>query len=244
MALVLAQFRCTILAPGELDLTHAGARGVQHEDAGTKEDAGGAAETQSPDSGRFVFVVVEGEHCDAVDNQRLSHEWARLPDTSSAPAPDPDPVHPDASGEGYMEILPDERVVDSDPFEGLWKVPGEGPLLHYYVNFPRAGDYQVWVRGYSTGTEDETVHLAIDKDWDNAQTAKLCSGSDGWQWASQQRTDAYSCGTIGTLIIHVPTPGKHTLTFAGREDGFELDKWLMTTDQNYIPRGLGPAESR
>ena len=27
----------------------------------------------------------------------------------------------------------------------------------------------------------------------------------------------------------------------GLEDGFEIDKWLMTTDRNYTPEGTGPA---
>jgi hypothetical protein len=43
--------------------------------------------------------------------------------------------------------------------------------------------------------------------------------------------------------INVATAGLHTVNVWMREDGFVLDKIVLSTSSNYAPSGNGPAES-
>ena len=43
--------------------------------------------------------------------------------------------------------------------------------------------------------------------------------------------------------VDLSTTGEHTLETYMREDGLRVDRLLLVTDTNYIPSGLGPAES-
>jgi hypothetical protein len=61
-----------------------------------------------------------------------------------------------------------------------------------------------------------------------------------WAWGSKQRTAEQHTGERYKLYIDVPEPGAHAISFSIREDGFEFDKWLMTTDREYVPTEKGP----
>ena len=43
--------------------------------------------------------------------------------------------------------------------------------------------------------------------------------------------------------ITVSTPGVHTVNVWMREDGFVIDKVVLTVSPGYVPSGAGPAES-
>ena len=43
------------------------------------------------------------------------------------------------------------------------------------------------------------------------------------------------------IYLELDKAGVHEIQFCMREDGFEFDKWLMTTDRNFArPNGTGP----
>ncbi len=45
------------------------------------------------------------------------------------------------------------------------------------------------------------------------------------------------------IYLDIEQPGLHTIEFSMREDGFEFDKWLMTTDRNFTrPKDPDPPE--
>ena len=48
---------------------------------------------------------------------------------------------------------------------------------------------------------------------------------------------------IDIATINVSTPGIHTVNIWMREDGFVLDKLVLTDSWSYTPTGEGPAES-
>ena len=51
------------------------------------------------------------------------------------------------------------------------------------------------------------------------------------------------CGQPDKIYLAVEQPGLHTIEFSMREDGFEFDKWLMTTDRDLTrPAGPGPPQ--
>ena len=71
----------------------------------------------------------------------------------------------DASNHAYIEILPDERVTHTDKLiigQNFMNEPGKMAILHYQINFTTPGRYYVWVRAYSTGSEDNAIHLGLN----------------------------------------------------------------------------------
>ena len=152
-----------------------------------------------------------------------------------------------ASGGKYLEILPDTRTNHSEdllPGENFTDTPGEVAVLSYPVFFEKAGRYYVWARAFSTGSEDNGMHIGLDGDWpETSQRLQLCEGKNQWTWSSARRTAKKHCGEPNTIWIDIQTHGLHLLTVSMREDGFELDKLLLTQDPTYVPQGEGPKSS-
>ncbi|RLA85138.1 MAG: hypothetical protein DRG34_07700 [Deltaproteobacteria bacterium] len=193
------------------------------------------------------LVAVEAEHF-AVQTETQTREWhitsaTQTPDVS----PDGDDSHADsASGGGYIEILPDTRRDHSMKLingENFSNQPGKLGVLVYPVRFQTSGRYYVWVRAYSTGSEDNGLHVGIDGTWpESGQRLQWCEGKNSWRWESKQRTEAEHCGEPYKLYLDIEEPGLHTIEFSMREDGFEFDKWLMTKDRDFTrPEDAGPS---
>ncbi|WP_157366659.1 CBM96 family carbohydrate-binding protein [Aquimarina agarilytica] len=178
-------------------------------------------------------IAVEAE--DFISQSKTSkREWLVLDkNTKNTPKPDPDGNHADGASNGkYIELLPDTRVVHADPLENgvsFSNTPGEAAIVNYKVNFKSAGKYFVWVRAYSTGTEDNGVHVGLDGKWP-ASGARMqwCSGKNNWTWESKQRTAANHCGEPEKIFLNVTSAGVHTVSFSMREDGFEIDKFILS----------------
>lgn len=160
--------------------------------------------------------------------------------------PDGDPNHvAGASNGAYLEILPDTRRTHADKLiRGTNFAPEAGKMavLSYKVNITTPGRYYVWVRAFSTGSEDNGLHVGIDGTWpESGQRLQWCEGKRSWRWDSKQRTEKNHCGEAGKIFLDIDQPGEHTVHFSMREDGFEFDKWLMTTDAAFKrPAGVGP----
>ncbi|AWB66152.1 hypothetical protein C2869_06745 [Saccharobesus litoralis] len=198
------------------------------------------AASQIPNHG---FVVIEAEdfasqHLDdkrrwlVFSKQNHEHGYA-----------DSDLAHyHDASLGRYIEILPDTRANHSEALiigENFSSEPGTVAVLTYPVYFAQAGTYYVWARAYSTGSEDNGVHIGLNGQWpETSQRLQLCDGKHVWTWSSAQRVPDNHCGTPRTITLEVPAPGVHTVMISMREDGFELDKLLLTTDETYQPQGI------
>jgi hypothetical protein len=195
------------------------------------------------------LVAVEAEHV-AVQMLSEKRKWyitsaTKKPDI----APDGDESHEaSASGGAYLEVLPDTRRNHSNKLirgENFSNEPGKMGVLVYPVHFNTPGRYYVWVRAYSTGSEDNGLHVGLNGKWpESGQRLQWCEGKNSWQWESKQRTDAQHCGEPYKIYLDIENPGLHTVEFSMREDGFEFDKWLMTQDRDFPrPAGAGPAEN-
>ena len=163
--------------------------------------------------------------------------------------PDGDPIHVNGASNGaYLEILPDsrrnhgEKLVQGVNFTNK---PGKAAVVSYRVNFTNVGRYYVWVRAFSTGSEDNGLHVGIDGMWpESGQRMQWCEGKNQWRWESKQRTQEVHCGVPHQIFLDVATAGVHTIHFSMREDGFEFDKWLMTTDRDFQrPADMGPVST-
>jgi hypothetical protein len=197
---------------------------------------------------RGGLVAIEAEHF-AVQAETETRKWfitsaSRTPEIS----PDGDENHADsASGKAYVEILPDTRRNHSMKLihgENFSNQPGKLGILVYPVHFNTTGRYYVWVRAYSTGSEDNGIHVGLDGTWpESGQRLQWCEAKNSWRWESMQRTAAEHCGEPYKIYLDIEQPGLHTIEFSMREDGFEFDKWLMTKDRNFArPEGPGPEE--
>lgn len=192
------------------------------------------------------LLAVEAEH---FSKQTLTKTRAwHLTTSKSQPkvTPDGDPPHVGgASGGAYLEVLPDTRRTHDDKLiagENFSNQPGKLAVLHYQVHFSTPGRYYVWVRAHSTTSEDNGLHVGIDGTWpDSGQRLQWCAGKRTWRWESKQRTQKEHCGVPHQIYLDVKEAGEHTIHFSMREDGFEFDKWIMTTERGFKrPNGIGP----
>ena len=182
-------------------------------------------------------VAVEAEH---FYKQELADKRAWYLTTADQEAglkPDADPNHTAGAGGGaYLEILPDTRKNHGEKLikgENFINEPGKMAVLSYKVHFNTPGKYYVWARVHSTGTEDNGMHVGIDGTWPASGQRMQWTGKRKWIWNSKQRTQEVHGGVRGLLFLNVEKPGEHTIHFSMREDGFEFDQWLMTTDPKF-----------
>ncbi len=176
----------------------------------------------------YIAIQVEAE-----DYQSKHSDW-RVFSNSSNPnvSPDPDGSHSSsASGNAYVELLPDTRVTHSDQLStgtNFWNTAGSGPSLSYNVNIPEAGRYLVFAKAYSTGTEDNGIHVGLNNSNPaSGERMQWCNGKNQWTWSSAQRTNSNHCGTERTIYLDFSFAGANTVTFSAREDGFELDQFIL-----------------
>lgn len=195
---------------------------------------------------REGLVAVEAEHF--VKQELTDIRAFHITYVQQAPSvePDGDPPHVEgAAGGAYVEVLPDSRRNHSEKLirgENFSNEPGKLALLTYRVHFSTPGRYYVWARAYSSGSEDNGIHVGIDGTWpESGQRMQWCDGKQNWRWESKQRTVEVHCGEPYKIYLDVSTAGEHEIQFSMREDGFELDRWLMTTNREFErPAGIGP----
>ncbi len=191
------------------------------------------------------IVAVEAEH---FYKQTLTDKRAwHLTSSTSAPAlkPDADPAHvAGASGGAYLEILPDTRATHGDKMiyeENFTDKPGTLAVAHYKVNIKTPGRYYVWVRSCSTGTEDNGVHVGLDGQWPESGQRWQTVQKKSWAWDCNQRTETVHTGVPMQLFLDIEKAGKHEIMFSLREDGFEMDKFVLASNTEFKPEGQGPA---
>jgi hypothetical protein len=186
------------------------------------------------------LVVVEAEHFykQTLDEVRQWHITA--PGLYPKVLPDHDPIHIEgASNNAYIELLPDTRVTHGDKLingENFTGDAGTVGVIHYKVHFNTPGRYYVWVKAFSTGSEDNGIHVGLNGEWpESGRRMQWCEGKQTWRWESKQRTEKQHCGVPHQIYLDIDKAGVHEIQFSMREDGFEIDQWLMTTDMNFKP---------
>ncbi len=190
-------------------------------------------------------LAIEAEHFfkQSLTGKRawyLTHSGAK-PEVN----PDGDPPHVGgASGGAYLEVLPDTRrnhgqkLIDGENFSN---VPGKIGVLHYKVNITHPGRYYVWVRAWSTTSEDNGLHFGIDGEWPESGQRWQTVQKNGWNWDCRQRTEKVHTGVPMQLWLDIEKPGPHEFTVAMREDGIEVDRFVLAGDKAFRPEGIGPA---
>jgi len=191
------------------------------------------------------MVVVEAEYFNKQSNSEIRQWYLTSKEvTSKIKSDDVARHHMQPSNDAYVEILPDTRVTHSDklvPGENFSNEPGKMGVLHYKVRINNPGRYYVWVRAYSTGSEDNGIHVGLNDSWpEHGQKMQWCEGKNQWTWESKQRTKEVHCGIPKEIYLDIEKAGIHDIQFSMREDGFEFDKFILTKDSLFIPKDKGP----
>lgn len=170
--------------------------------------------SQSANERRHWFIMNTSNESELTDNKQLRSAGA--------------------SKNAYLEISPDTRTHHKEKLvKGLnfSNQPGKLGILNYKVKINTPGRYYVWVRAYSTGSEDNGIHVGLDREWPaSGQRMQWCEGKNQWTWESKQRTQENHCGEPGKIFLDIEQPGIHTISFSMREDGFEFDAWAITKE--------------
>jgi RHS repeat-associated protein len=131
------------------------------------------------------------------------------------------------TGTSYLHALP-----DNDTLYPTEAITGS-PRAEYRVNFTNPGTYTVWVRGYADNADADAVNVGL-----NGEVVGVTGfPPDQWAWANTNPA------TGQPVTVTVQSSGLYTLTAWLAEDGFRLDRVLLTTDTTFMPTGFGPAES-
>lgn len=160
-------------------------------------------------------VVIEAEHF-TINTARANHTWDTTADAAAAGG----------------------QVMRSSPNNGANINTGYSagsPQLDFPIKFSTTGTYQVWLRGYAANGDDDSVHVGLDGVGPTSSD-RITTFATSPSW-----TKATMDGPVATIVVS--TPGVHTLNLWMREDGLSVDRLLLTTNANFTPSGVGPAES-
>jgi len=123
----------------------------------------------------------------------------------------------------------------------------QAPRLDFTVEFVATGMHYVWLRGFGDGppgpSADDSVNIGIDGTLP-ATSDRMGNGwvvENGLVWANVTFEDP-------PARFEVTSTGEHQITIWMREDGFVVDRILLTTNPDYVPADplteIGPPESR
>ena len=176
----------------------------------------GSNDPYQQDPGVDGIVSIEAENIDLNISQG-AHDWV-LQDVPAG-----------YSGSGAMLASPNIGTNNNTGYVA------NSPRLDFVVNFVQTGIHYVWIRGIGNTPADDSVHVGLDG-IGLTTSDKLSGFNSNWTW-SKDTMD----GPVAT--VNVTTTGVHTVNVWMREDGFIVDKLVLTVSSGYIPTGSGPAES-
>ena len=199
-----------------------------------------AAEPVAAEKDGLITIEAESFAKQTLNDKRSWHitSATATPDIQ----PDGDPAHVEcASGGAYIELLPDTRRSHDDKLihgENFTNTGGEMAVLSYPVKVSTPGRYFVWVRAYSTTSEDNGLHFGLDGQWPESGARWQTVQKNGWNWDCKQRTDKVHVGVPMQLWLDIDKAGEHELLMSMREDGIEVDQIILANSADFRPGGF------
>ncbi len=141
------------------------------------------------------------------------------------------------TGTGYMQVPDNDVNFVDDPSD----LDSNDPRIDYTINFTRTGNHYLWIRVYAdTNQGDDSAWFAFDDT--NGNLAGSSGGepyldvdtNSSWDWIGVFNNEA------GRIDFNVGSTGNHTISIYADEDGFIIDRLVITTDVNFVPVGDGP----
>ncbi len=141
---------------------------------------------------------------------------------------------PGYSAEGFMVALPNSGGnVNIDI--------SNSPRLDFRVHFVKTGLHHVWVRAFGDSapgpSANDSVNVGLDGVLPETSDRISTFPAGAYAWSKT------SMDSGAPATFEVTTPGDHVVNVWMREDGFIVDKILITANPDFTPVDLGPAES-
>lgn len=153
------------------------------------------------------IVVFEAENFSVNQSPRSSRSWQAESSVAGF------------SGTGYMSALPNSGSNIS--------AGSTSPELQFRVTFANAGTYQIWIRGRGATADDDSCHVGING---GSAVPVTLTTTNAWQWSNRNQS------TSGSATITIPSAGLHTINVWMREDGFSLDRLVLTRNSTFLPQ--------
>jgi len=185
------------------------------------------AQPLQQDPGPDGIVSVEAENFD--NNVPVDpHTWELITESADGFAP------ADGFSGGFaMQSTPTTLAGGAGVNEGYAE---NSPHLDYLIEFTHTGTHYVWVLAYGMDGNSDSLHSGLDGE--EIATADRIGGINlNYHWTNTAYQDPER------IMFDVPTTGLHTLNIYMREDGSVVDKIVLTTNPDYTPTDMGPAES-
>jgi hypothetical protein len=168
------------------------------------------------DEGSNGIVSMEAENY-TVKAPQGGHEWTFVTSPGGY------------SDTGAMQATPDSGTNQDTDYAA------NSPRLDFLVEFVKTGTHYIWVRGYAIDGSADSCHAGLDGQ-EISTCDRLNNFSSNYTWHNETMD-----GPDATF--NVTTAGIHTFNIWMREDGFVIDKIVLTSNIAYTPIGTGPAES-
>jgi len=106
-----------------------------------------------------------------------------------------------------------------------------GCEVSYYVRINTPGTYKIWMRRYGDGGSANSCWVGLDySQLPGAEFDNTSFDDNVWTW----KTDTHSLNLDA---------GDHVFHIRRREQWYNIDRIILTTNTTYTPSGNGPAES-
>jgi hypothetical protein len=172
---------------------------------------------RAQDPGPDGLLVLEAEHFN-MKVARSDHEWVLTTAKTGF------------SGDGAMEATPNTGLNVQNKVD-------VSPRLDFKVLFVKTGVHHIWVRGFAAGGADDSVHIGLNGALPATSDRISPFPPGAFVWL-KTTLDASAPATF-----EVTAPGLQSVNVWMREDGFIIDKIVITTNPDLTPTDLGPAES-
>jgi len=158
---------------------------------------------------------MEAEYFD-VDSKTSTHQWVHV-------------ARGNSSNDDAMITTPDEGQLAGST--------QNTPMLSYMVYFNHPGKHYIWIRG--SGDSDasgignsDSVQIGL-----NGKLANTAYRIDQFpsQWTWSRHTPSNPVASL-----NVVNAGVNMVNLWMREDGLAIDKFVITSDPEFVPTGFGP----
>ena len=112
----------------------------------------------------------------------------------------------------------------------------KSPRMDYRREFVKTGLHYLWARASVETDADNSVHAGLDGEPVHSLGHVAYSATNKWVWTNKQKDGK-------TVAVTIATPGLHTIQLWIREDGAVIDRFVLTSDPKWGPKGNGPPES-
>ena len=139
--------------------------------------------------------------------------------------------HTGYSGSGAVVVTPDRGVRIRSRYNK------RSPELTYLAEFTETGTYYVWMRVWAEDRNSNSVHLGVNGEANRSSSYIGTEIYRRWIWTRKQ------LDSNDYASLRINSPGVKRINLWMREDGFFVDRIILTRDRYFAPKDMGPAES-